>query len=109
MPKKLYFWIGLSPLILSLIMTVVILILFRFLPSKLPLFYSLPWGEEQLATSQQFLIIPASISAVALLNLTVSWQLHSSQSFFKKILPIASTIVSLIIVITFIKIILNFV
>jgi len=85
------------------------MILFKFLPPKLPLFYSVAWGNGQLATHQQFLIIPASISLITLLNLVISWQLHPSQSFFKKVLLISSIIVSVILVTTFIKIILMFI
>ena len=106
---KLHFWIGVSPLILSLVLTLAILVILRSLPPRLPLFYSLPWGEGQLATHQQFLIIPISISAVTLLNLFISWQLHPSQSLFKKGLVLSSIIVSLILTVTFIKIVLNFV
>ena len=109
MYNKLYFWISVPLLTLSLIMAVVIMILFKFLPPKLPLFYSVAWGNGQLATHQQFLIIPASISLITLLNLVISWQLHPSQSFFKKVLLISSIIVSVILVTTFIKIILMFI
>ena len=107
--NKLHLWIGLSPLILSLGITVTIVTALKFLPPRLPLFYSLPWGDGQLATHQQFLIIPASISLITLLNLIISWQLHPSQSFFKKALLLSSIIVSFILTITFIKIVLNFV
>lgn len=109
MPKKLHFWIISSPLILSVLLTLVILIPLRFLPSRLPLFYSVAWGDGQLATHQQFLIIPASIGAVTLLNMIISWQLHPSQSFFKKVLLTSSLIVSLLLTVSFIKIVLNFV
>lgn len=109
MLKKLNSWIGLSPLILSLIITIAVVTIFNFLPARLPLFYSLPWGDEQLATHQQFLIIPAGIAIVTLLNLLVAAQLHPSQSFFKKALLISSIIISLIMTVTFIKIVLNFV
>ncbi|MBI2196204.1 hypothetical protein HYU45_01185 [Candidatus Daviesbacteria bacterium] len=109
MLKELYFWIGLSPLLAGLVLTTIIFSLFKFLPPKLPLFYSLPWGEEQLATPQQFLIIPASISLIALLNLIIAWQLHPQQSFFKKALSLSSAVVGIILTITFIKIILNFI
>lgn len=85
-----------------------ILIFFRHLPPKLPLFYSLPWGDEQLANHQQFLIIPASIALIALLNLIISWQLHPSQVFFKKILLTSSLLNSFILTITFVKIFLIF-
>lgn len=108
-PGKRNLWIGLSPLILSLIIALFMLTTLGSLPAKLPLFYSLPWGPGQLATHQQFLIIPGLISIVALLNLFISWQLHPSQSFFKKLLLLSPFIISLILTVTFIKIILIFV
>lgn len=107
--NKIELWAGLAPLILSLIITVIIITAFRFLPSKLPLFYSVAWGEGQLATHQQFLIIPAGISLMALVNLVIAWQLHPSQLFFKKILLFSGSMVSLILTITLIKIILLFI
>lgn len=105
--------LGLRPwfplLFLSLGITLAIVTTLRFLPPKLPLFYSVAWGDGQLATHQEFLIVPASISIIALLNLVLSLQLHPSQSFFKKALFLSSIIVSLILTITFIKIVLNFI
>lgn len=107
--KQIHFWGTLSPIIFSLLLTIVILTLLQFLPTRLPLFYSLPWGEKQLATHQQFFILPASIGLITLLNLIISWQLHASQVFFKKVLMIASFTTSLILIITFIKIVINFI
>lgn len=101
--------ISLSPLILTLVITLTIFLLLNFLPTKLPLFYSLPWGDSQLATHQQFLIIPATITLITLLNLAISWQLHQSQIFFKKVLLFASLLVSFCLTITFIKILSIFI
>lgn len=105
----LYSWISLSLLGLSLLLTIIIFGVLKFLPQRLPLFYSLPWGDGQLATGHQLLIIPGIISLVTLLNLSFSWQLHPSQMFFKKILLFSSLIISIILIITFIKIILIFI
>lgn len=107
--NRLHLWIGLCLLILSLSIALTVATILKFLPPRLPLFYSLPWGDGQLATHQQFLIIPASIALIALLNLVLSWQLHPSQSFFKKVLIFSSVVVSLILTIAFIKIVLNFI
>ena len=103
------FWLNLFPVFSALILSVLVLILFKFLPTKLPLFYSLTWGDGQLVTHQQFLIIPAVITLITLLNLSFSWQLHPSQLFFKKILLFSSLIISLIFIITFIKIVFIFI
>lgn len=104
-----HLWIILTPLILSLAMALTTVTVLKSLPVRLPLFYSLAWGEAQLATHQQFLIIPASISLITLLNLVISWQLHHQQSFFKKALLTSSVAVSLILTITYLKIILLFI
>lgn len=107
--NRLHLWIGLCLLILSLSIALIIIAVLKNLPPRLPLFYSLPWGDGQLATHQQLLIIPASIALITLLNLVLSWQLHPSQSFFKKVLIFSSIVVSLILTIAFIKIVLNFI
>lgn len=106
--RDLYFSLGLIPFFIALILTIFILIFFQFLPPRLPLFYSLPWGEEQLANHQQFFIIPASVILIDLVNLALIWHLHPSQSFFKKLLIFTSLITTLIFLITFIKIFLIF-
>ncbi len=107
--KKLYLWTNVIPLAVAFILTFIILSFFRFLPLKLPIFYSLPWGEEQLSNHTQFLIIPALLSLITLLNLTVSSHLHPAQLFFRKIIMIASLVSTLILTITFIKIVFIFV
>src|SRR3989344_4509019 len=106
--KKKKFLITSTPIILSLIIIISILVLSKTLPPKLPFFYSLPWGEKQLATVQQLYILPATIILLSLLNLTLSWQLHSQQTFFKSVLLFSSILLSIILTITFIKIVLIF-
>lgn len=106
--KKIDFWISFIPLLLCILITLFIAILAKLLPPRLPFFYSLPWGEKQLGSREQLLILPASITLVVLCNLIISWQLHSSQKIFKKILVFSSLLVSLILTVTFFKIILIF-
>lgn len=107
--KKLNFWIGAFPFMLSLLLTLIILIFFKFLPPNLPLFYSLPWGDRQLAKSGQYLLIPATLALITAINLILFHQLHPSQAFFKKVLLVTPLIISLILFISFIKTILIFI
>lgn len=102
--RNLYFYLLSLPLAITLIISLFILIFFQFLPPKLPLFYSLPWGNAQLANHQQFFIIPASIVLINLINLLIIWHLHPSQVFFKKMLTVSSLVITLIFLTTFIKI-----
>ena len=97
------------PIILSIPLTVFILLMGRFLPSELPLFYSLAWGENQLVTSLQFLILPSIAVCISLINLLIYWHLHSSQILLKKILLGISLTVTLILLISFFKIIFIFI
>lgn len=101
--------VGLTPVFIALILGTFIIFSTGFLPKRLPLFYSLPWGEEQLATPQQFFIIPALIICISLINLMLSWQLHESQNFFKKILIFTSVITTLILIVSLLKIFLLFI
>lgn len=107
--NKVQLWLALCPIMIALVIGIIIVTVFRILPPKLPLFYSLPWGEAQLATEGEFLIIPANIALIAILNFLLSQQLHPSQSFFKKILIFSSLVSTLILIVTFIKIVLIFI
>ncbi|MDD5415496.1 MAG: hypothetical protein PHE48_00645 [Candidatus Daviesbacteria bacterium] len=107
--NKLVLWITLFPVIIGLILAVTILLGLRSLPPKLPLFYSLLWGNDRLASRQEFLLIPAIIMVITLLNSGISWQLHPSQSFFKKMLLFSPLVISLLLTVTFIKIVFNFI
>ena len=92
----------------AIIIAILILLGGSVLPPRLPLFYSLAWGEEQLATLQQFLIIPSLIIVISLINLMISWQLHQSQYFFKFILSFTSLLCVLILIISAVKIVYIF-
>lgn len=103
------FWIGLAPLLPALLISLVILFFFKQLPDKLPLFYSFTWGPNQLASHREFFLLPLTVAAVSLVNLFLSHQLHQSQYFFKLILTATSLMISLILTITFVKIVLIFI
>lgn len=93
----------------ALVLVVFILVSFSFLPKRLPLFYSLPWGEEQLSTPQQLLIIPSLIICITLINIVLSWQLHKSQYFFKLILSFTAVISSVLLLVSLLKIFFLFI
>lgn len=106
---KIDFLIKFLPLIICIPWAIFILLMGRFLPPRLPIFYSLPWGENQLATSLQFLILPSTAVCISLINLLIYWHLHPSQALFKKILLGVSLSFTLILLLSFIKIILIFI
>lgn len=107
--NELYFLAHLLSISLAILMTIFLFLFLNFLPQKLPLFYSLAWGDNQLVSRQQFLIIPGSLTLISLVNLIISWQLHSSQSFLKNILLLSSLVITIILTVTFLKIVFIFI
>ena len=107
--EPLSFW----PITISILVALFIITLWALnydrLPSQVPLFYSLPWGESQLASLVQFLILPAIIFLTILINLIISWHLHPSQFVIKRILISATTLIAVLILISAVKIIYTFV
>ncbi|EKD90746.1 MAG: hypothetical protein ACD_30C00092G0014 [uncultured bacterium] len=100
---------------ITLILSMALLILltwvisYPYLPSQLPLFYSLSWGTSQLATLTQFLILVSIMILIMLINSIVSWHLHPSQILLKRILSITTTVTSFLILLTSLKIIFTFI
>lgn len=98
--------------IFTLISVIIILSLYLFsvnvLPTRLPLFYSLPWGQSELTNKSSLLILPTIITIVALINMLLAWQLHSSQYVLKRILLMSTVLIDLIILIAAIKIVFIF-
>lgn len=93
----------------SLVLIIVVInsfaIFYPNLPSQIPLFYSLSWGENQLGDLGQFVILPSIIGLSSLVNLLISWQLHESQIVLKRMLAISSLTIALLLTITALKII----
>lgn len=48
--------------------TIILLLSYRFLPPVVPLFNSLPWGEDRLIKKEIIFILPASIILLILIN-----------------------------------------
>lgn len=98
----------LIPILITIISIVLILspflIFYNRLPDKLPLFYSLPWGGDQLAAKQQFFLLPIILVLICLINSLIASQLHSVQYVLKRILTISLILIDIIVLITAIKI-----
>lgn len=103
------FW----PLALSIFSSCLSIIFWGFylnrLPHQLPLFYSLAWGENQLASTSQFLILPALSTSLTLINTIISTQLPDSQLLIKRMFSLSSLLIALFFFITALKIIYIFV
>lgn len=102
------FW----PISLSVLIALSVVSLWAFyyfsLPREIPIFYSLPWGDSQFGHINQFVLFPSLIILIILINLITSWHLHFSQILIKRVLAIASLIMSVLLSVAAFKIIFTF-
>ncbi len=103
------FWPVSSSVILGLLVITFWAVNYFNLPKQLPIFYSLSWGEPQFGHVNQFLIFPSLIALTILINLITSWHLHFSQILIKRILAIASFIISVFLTVAAFRIMFTFV
>lgn len=92
-----------------LVITLSYFMLQNGLPSKIPLFYSLPWGQPQLVEKGQFLVLPAILLLFGLVNTLLASYLHKLQTVLIRSLLLSIIFLDLIIVITAAKILLIFI
>lgn len=103
----------LYPLFLSTLSAVVLILLFiifqNSLPIKLPLFYSFPWGEQQLADKNNYLLLPALLIITTAINTLIAWQIHPTQIVLRRITLLSTISINIILLITGVKILSVFV
>lgn len=106
---SIVFWFTCTSVLLSLLVVFLWAYQYPNLPSQLPLFYSLTWGEKQLVSLNQFVLLPGIILIITVVNLLISWHLHSSQLLLKRMLSINSALIALLVTVVAIKIIYTFI
>jgi hypothetical protein len=88
---------------------VVILSVWRLLPPEIPLFYSRPWGKDQLVIFPGILLLPLISFFVFLANLMISRAASQEEKLIKKTLTTASLLfasLSLIALVQIVRLIL---
>lgn len=94
-----------ASLILIILQVVAILVSWRALPPEVPLFYSRPWGEEQLIGQIGLFLIPCFSFLVLLINFTILKFVSKKESLLRQILISTAAFFSLIGLIGLIQII----
>lgn len=75
------------------------------LPPEVPLYYCLPWGEAQLATPLDLLILPLTSLFVFVFNFFLASVFLEKEPWLSRVLILTSTIFSFLAMFTLIKII----
>ena len=92
--------------ILLLIISVFVLVLsWNKLSPQVPFYYSLPWGEDQLAGPLDLWLIPGSILLVILINFLI-YKLFKEEVLIGQIAEMVTAIFAFLALFTLVKIIL---
>ena len=78
---------------------------FTNLPSQVPLYYSLPWGETQLASASALFLLPTFSLVILLINNLFSISLATTNTLLSRLLIFASLAVSFFFLVTLVKIV----
>jgi len=92
-------------LILLAIQVLMIVSIWQFLPPKIPLFYSCPWGKDQLTNYPGVITLPAICLIIFFTNLVIAKLVTKKKLLIKQILITASLIFTLLILISLVQII----
>jgi hypothetical protein len=104
--KNTIFKFGVQAAIFFLVAQIAAWIIFiRKLPPQIPLFYSRPWGEKQLANPFFLLILPALSLIVLLTNTILASIMSQENKLVNQLLVIAAALFSLLCLTTLLKIV----
>jgi len=105
-PKHPFFAYPLGIVFISLSIALgVISIQYNQLPTKVPLYYSLPWGKDRLADKIWLYVLPGAVFALSILNSIVSSALYKKQPFLAVLINCTSAFVALLSLYTLIRIV----
>ncbi len=90
----------------NLLMLTVFILRFSHLPPQIPLFYSMPWGEQQLVDIWTILLLPFFLNVLFFFNDFVYRRFFPENPLVKKIIDILNVLLSVSLTLIFVKIIL---
>lgn len=93
-------------LLLIIFQLTLLIIKFNSLPAQVPLYYSLPWGEEQLAAAASLFLLPTFSIVVLLVNNLIATFFLKTTPLFSRLLTVFSLVFSLLSSITLTRIII---
>jgi len=92
-------------LLFLIIQSATLFLFWQKFPPQVPLFYSRPWGKEQLAHPKFLLILPLGIIVISLVNIFMANFFFKKFPFLSQILSWNTVLISLLTTIAIIKII----
>ncbi len=104
---RVFIWTSRASLLILAVCFFALLISWGKLPPQVPLYYSLPWGEEQLGTPASLILLTLGGFLLLVLNTFIAVLVYVRSAYFARLLLVSSTIISLLITTTIIQIMLK--
>lgn len=82
----------------------ILVIVWKFIPPQVPLFYSRPWGNEQLVDKKTLFLIPAASLALNIINLLLGNYFLGKEKLLAKFFIFTDFLINLLLIITFVEI-----
>lgn len=79
---------------------------FKVLPEQIPIFYSKPWGEAQIADVWYILILPIFMNLMFFVNNQITKRFFSNQIIFQNIFFVANIVLIIGFTVVYMKILL---
>lgn len=95
--------------VLWLVQPLLIFLFWRRLPPQLPLFYSRPWGGEQLSKPQSLLFLPVLSLIILFVNFSLAKTMAKEEKLISFILKTTASLFNILCLITLTQIIKLFV
>lgn len=84
---------------------IVILVKWPQFPPQVPLFYSLPWGKQQLTSPSFLLLLPLTSSAIFFINTLLATLFFEEEPLIARLLTIMAAFISFLSIFTLLKIV----
>lgn len=92
---------------LTFLLFVIMLLFWGKLPSLVPLFFTEPWGEARLARREWIMLLPTLSLVTTSFNVIIGKVASSTSPLLPRMLSIASSIVALSLIISYLGILLS--
>jgi len=93
-------------LIINVLMILIFFVEFGHLPPQIPLFYSKPWGEDQLAEVWMIFLLPILLDIFVVGNYFIAKKIFSDDLYVKKLLSYVNIFLVAVFFLVYLKIFL---
>lgn len=102
--NKFYIWSLAAIVILLFLQFLAIAIFWKYIPPQIPMFYSHPWGNEQLADKKLIFLFPIQLLALLIINYLLSAFFFLKEKLLAKFFIFGVSLTAILLSVAFFKI-----